>query len=418
MIVPRLLSRPIQDALEDTPAVLLTGARQTGKSTLAQQLVGRAGTYRTLDDTVTLAAALEDPVGFLDVRGPLVIDEIQRAPSLLVELKAAVDRDRRPGAFVLTGSSDVMTLPAVSESLAGRIETHRLRPLSMAELTGEPVSVIDRIASGDPPSSAGVASDRAALIEVLMRGGYPELLGRPTSRRQRSWMKEYVNAVVQREVPSVADVQFAEQLPRLLRLVAAGSPGMLNISGLTASLGLPRSTVDRYLSILRQVFLVDLLTPWHANSGTRPVKSLRQLLPDSGLLAYLLDLDAASLMDWYPDKIGPLLETFVGNELLAQAGWAQSSASIGWWRTGKGVEVDFVIERGGGMLDGVEVKAAATASAGDFRGLRALRDAMGDRFGRGILLYTGRDALSFGDRLEAWPLDALWGGRPLVPGDR
>jgi uncharacterized protein len=228
---------------------------------------------------------------------------------------------------VLAGCAEVMGLPVVADTLAGRIEIHRLRPLSIA------------------------------------------------------WLRDYVSNVVQREVPSVADIQLVEHLPRLLRLVAAAAPGPLNVTALTTALGAPRSTVDRYVAILRQVFL--------------------------------LDLDHARLSDWHSDRIGPLLETFVGCELQAQAGWADARVSVHWWRTGRGDEVDFVVERAGGSVVGIEVKAAATIGPGDFRGLRRLRDAMGTRLARGIVLYGGTEVLSFGDGMWAWPLSTLWAGRAL-----
>lgn len=414
MLVERLLARPIRDALSDTPVVLITGARQVGKTTLARDLLGAGGTFRTLDDAGTLAAAKTDPTGFVDVAWPLIIDEVQRAPELLLAVKAAVDRDRQPGRFVLTGSTDVMGLPALADTLAGRIELHRLRPLSIAEVVGEPTTVFERLDGPDPDPDVAHAPSRAQLIDLVLRGGYPVARERAPARRA-AWISDYLNTVIQREVPSVADIQFVEHLPRLLRLIAAGSPGPLNVSSLTSGLGAPRTTVDRYVTILRQVFLLDLLAPWHANVGTRQVKSMRMLLGDSALQAWLLDLDAARLGQWQPDRIGPLLETFVASELQAQAGWSPEPVRLAWWRTGRGEEVDLVVERANGSIVGIEVKAAASVDAGDFRGLRHLQRAMGDRFQRGIVLYAGSEVLAFGDGLHAWPIAALWGGRALPP---
>jgi uncharacterized protein len=409
MLIERLLGGPVRAALADTPVVLLTGARQVGKTTLARDLLGVDAVYRTLDDAVTLAAARHDPDGFIAGAGPMVIDEVQRAPGLLLAIKAAVDRDRAPGQFILTGSSDVMTLPAIADTLAGRVEVHRLRPLSLAELTGEQVAVIDRLDEAFVDASS---VSREQLVDQLLRGGYPVARERGVDRRS-SWLRDYLSLVVQREVASVADVQYLEHLPRLLRLLAVAAPGPLNVTGLTTSLGAPRTTVDRYVTILRQVFLFDLLSAWHANVATRQVKAPRVVFDDSALHAHLLDLDHGRLLDWQPDKVGPLLETFVGHELQAQAGWARTRSSVHWWRTGRGEEVDFVVELAGGAVYGIEVKAAARVDPSDLRGLTRLRSAMGDRFRRGIVLYPGSQAIAFGDDLHAVPLSWLWGGAAL-----
>jgi predicted AAA+ superfamily ATPase len=396
--------------MNDTPVVLIVGARQVGKTTLAKQLVADDVRFRTLDVAATREAARSDPDGFVSGGGTVVIDEVQRVPELLLAIKAAVDRDRRPGAFILTGSADVMAIPAVADSLAGRIEIHALRPLAVAELAGERRSFLDVLHDGDP---SGGTTARSHLIDMLLRGGFPDARAR-SARRRDAWFADYVETVIQREVTAIADIQYADQLPRLLRLLAHSAPGMLNISGISSDLGMPRSTVDRYLAILRQVFLVQLLPAWHANIGSRQVKSPRTLLCDPGLQAHLLGLDEQSFDERHPERLGSLLETMVGCELLAHQGWSSGDYDVLWWRTGRGTEVDFVIERRGGTVMGIEVKASSTVRATDVRGLRQLRDATGERFRRGVILYGGSDVLSFGDRLEAWPLAAMWGGQPLT----
>ncbi len=403
-ITPRLLA-----ALADTPALMLVGPRQAGKSTLVREIAAGAhpARYLSLDDLRTLEAARADPVGFVeDVDEPVVIDEIQRAPELLLPIKAAIDRDRRPGRFILTGSAQVMLLPRVSESLAGRVEVHTLWPFSQAEIEGVPSRFAEHLLGAEPPPPAGAIS-REELSERVARGGFPEAVQRSADRRAE-WVDAYLSAVVQRDLHDLANIERLAEVPAILASLAARVRAPLNTTDLSSSVGVPRSSLDRYLTLLEHVFLVRRLPAWHTNRIRQITKSPKLLLADSAVLANLLRADEKRLAE---DSLllGDAVECFVGMELAKQIGAFPRRASLMHMRTAKGAEVDFVAEGSDGRLAGVEVKSSSTVRSDDFRHLAAMRDRLdGDRFGKGIVLYRGGERLSFGDRLEAWPLATLW----------
>ncbi len=397
-------------ALDDTPVVLLIGPRQAGKSTLARALARgpHPSDYVTLDDLPTLDAARRDPVGFIaSFTGTVVLDEIQRAPDLLLPIKATVDRDRRPGRFLLTGSAQVLLLPRVSESLAGRVEIATLWPFSQGEIEARPAdSFIDRVFGGDSPPDAPGAS-RSDLIARACAGGFPEAVERGERRREQ-WFTSYLTTVIQRDVQDLANVERLTELPRVLSSIAQRTRSPINKSDLSGAVGVPRTTLDRYLTLLEHVFLIQSLPGWHTNRVKQVTKARKLILVDSGLLAHLLDADPARL-ERDESLRGIVIECFAGMELTKQLGWSRTSASLFHLRTAKGAEVDFVIEARDGQVAGVEVKSGATVRGEDFRHLSMLRDRLGERFARGVVLYGGERALPFGDKLEAWPISSLWG---------
>jgi uncharacterized protein len=408
-ITPRLLT-----ALGDTPAVMLVGPRQAGKSTLVQGLAAgpHPARYISLDDLRTLEAARRDPVGIVEGADlPLVIDEIQRAPELLLPIKAAIDRDRRPGRFILTGSAQVMLLPKVSESLAGRIEVHTLWPFSQAEIEGVSGRIVELLLDedgtpsfGDPPSAS-----REALIERIVRGGFPEAVAREAERRDE-WLASYLTAVVQRDLRDLANIERLAEVPAVLASLASRVRAPLNKTEVSSSVGIPRTSLDRYLNLLEHVFLVRRLPAWHTNRIKQITKAAKLLLSDSALLAHLLRVDRRRLAD-DESLLGAVLECFVGMELVKQLSAARMRASLLHMRTAAGAEVDFVIEAANGRVAGIEVKASATVRGEDFKHLTTLRDRLGEeRFLRGVVLYPGAERLPFGERLEAWPLSTLWTG--------
>lgn len=408
-MLPRHVTPLLRESVGDSPVTLLIGARQAGKSTLVQSLVteGLIGSYLTLDDGVTLAAAVSDPDGFVAglEGGAVAIDEVQRAPALLPAIKASVDRDRRAGRFVLTGSANVLLLPRVSESLAGRMETHVLWPFSQGEIGGHRERFLDRLFRGrhPPPAEPGGGTE---LLEQVVRGGFPPAVARG-GRRREAWLAAYVDAVVQREVREIANVDRLTTLPRLVALLAARSGSLLNAAEISRSAGIPQTTLQRYLTLLEHVFLVVRLPAWHANLGKRPVRSPKLHLVDSGLACHLLGLSVDRLRR-DPTLLGPLLESFVGMELVKQISWADRRVQLHHFRTSAGREVDFLLEDREGMVAGVEVKAGATVGAGDFAGLRLLEQGLGRRLVRGVVLYTGHAVVPFGERLAAWPIASLW----------
>ncbi len=404
---PRFIERQVRESLADTRVVLLCGPRQSGKTTLAQRIAGEAFPFFTLDDATTLDAALSDPVGFLRGLDRAVIDEIQRAPELILAIKVAVDSDPRPGRFLLTGSADLMTLPRVADSLAGRMGIVRLLPLAQAELRGAgPPSFLDMAFAGEIPAFRAPAAG-GSLVETVLAGGYPEALTRSGWRRRQSWHLDYVEAVVQRDVRDIARIDRLASMPRLLRVVAEQSGQLVNYSGFGAPLGMNHVTTRKYLDILESLFLVCTLSPWYSNTLKRLTKSPKLHFLDAGLLAALRGLTPDRLRrDRTP--FGPLLETFVLGELLKLATWTDDRYAFSHFRNKQRNEVDIVIENGRGEIVGIEVKASATVSTKDFSGLRHLAADAGERFVMGLVLYDHESSVAFGPRMAAVPVPALW----------
>ncbi|OIQ90419.1 hypothetical protein GALL_277040 [mine drainage metagenome] len=404
-LITRFIRPRLIEALADTPVVLVHGPRQCGKSTLAQTVKGYA--YITFDDAVQLAAAKADPVGFVaDLPDKVILDEVQRVPELFASLKAAVDRGRRPGRFILTGSANVLLAPKLSDSLAGRMELLRLYPLAQCELAGVRSSFIEALFSrGFKPKSYGRMG--VELAERIVAGGYPAALSRSSGRRQRDWHRAYLETLVQRDVRELARISSLDALPRLLQLAAGQTARLLNISELAAPFQLSRPTIRDYVTLLERIFLIELLPPWHSNRLSRLVKTPKLHLGDTGLASSLLGLDAGALVK---DRalLGQLLETFVLQELRRQASWHDDAIGFHHFRDKDGYEVDIVLEREGRELAGVEVKAAATVTESDFRGLRKLKDASGARFAAGVVLYDGESTVRFGEDFFAVPIKALW----------
>ncbi len=396
-------------ALADTPVVLLHGARQVGKSTLARRLAGHdhPARYLTLDDATVLAAARGDPEGFLGgLDGPVVIDEVQRAPELLPAIKHAVDRKRQAGRYLLTGSANVLLVPRLPESLAGRMELVTLWPLSAGELHGVEEGFIDAVFSADlAPVTA--KESRRALWARISRGGYPEVVARPAPERRAAWFGAYLTTILQRDVRDLAAIEGLTELPRLLALLAVRSSSLMNTSELSRAAGLPNSTLKRYLSLLETTFLLQLVPPFATNRGKRLVKAPKIALCDTGLAAHLAGVDEDGL-DADGVLGGALLESFVTMELSKQIGWSRTHAALYHYRSHAGQEVDLVLEDRRGRVVGIEVKAAAAAGDADFKGLRSLAQDLGPKFHRGVVLYTGHDSVPFGPRLHALPVAALW----------
>ena len=399
----------IEEALSDTPAVLLVGARQTGKTTLARAIADAhpgAG-YVTLDDATTLEAARADPAALLAGLPPrAVIDEVQRAPGLLLAMKSLIDRDRRPGRFLLTGSADVLAMPRVAESLAGRMEITTLWPFSQGEIQGVEERFVDVVFAGTPPRGQG----KGDVIDRVLRGGYPEAVARSRPDRRRAFFDAYVATLFQRDVRELADVEHPAALRRLLQLTCVRTGSILNRADLGRTLGVPASTLDRYLAILRTLFLVQEVPAWASNRGKRLVRAPRLHIADTGLAASLAGL-SSDVIARDRTLLGPLLESFVAAELRKQSAWSEARPELHHFRTHAGREVDLVLEDSRGRVVGIEVKAASSAAASDFDGLRTLAETAGKAFVQGVLLHLGGTTVPFGPRLTAAPIDALWGGR-------
>ena len=388
--------------------VLLNGARQTGKTTLARAIAEKTGAeYFTLDDSATLALAAGDPTGFIrNLTGPVVLDEIQRAPDLFSAIKVSVDKNRRPGRFLLTGSANVMTLLRLSESLAGRMDVIPLFPFSIGELAGTREGFVTRLFDGAIAKTTLISTQHDLAFRVA-RGGYPEAVQRKAEDRRSAWFASYISTILQRDVRDLARVDALHQLPNLLKLLAARTSGLMNLADIGRDAGLPHTTLTRYLALLETVFLVHRLPAWSPNLGKRLVKAPKLHLVDTGLACHLIGADVRRISE---DRalLGRMMETFVVGELRKQLSWTAPHTSLYHFRTATGSEADVVLEKSDGSVAGVEIKASATVTASDFTALQALRDQLGKRFHAGIVLYLGDHIVPFGDKLWLVPLPALW----------
>jgi predicted AAA+ superfamily ATPase len=408
----RHLTGRVLEALADTPAVLVNGARQTGKSTLVHsaEFAGQNRQYLTFDDPGILAAAKRDPNGFVaGLNMPITLDEVQHVPEIFSVIKAAIDRKRQAGHFLLTGSANVMLLPKLSESLAGRMEVLTLWPFSQGELHRVRESFVDTLFSQKLVGWTGKIATvtRDELLEIALAGGYPLAIARQSATRRDAWFQSYVMTMLQRDIRDLANIADVTAVPRLLSVVAARAGGLLNFADLSRSVALPQTTLKRYFALLEGTFLVQLLRPWARNLGKRIIQTPKVYLNDTGLLAYLLGATVDRL-EAEGNLAGAVLENFVLMELRKQSTWSTTQPDLFYWRTASGQEVDVVLEDRAGRVVGVEVKAAATLSANDVRGLQALATAAGKHWVRGVVFYTGTEVIPFSANLHGVPMSRLW----------
>jgi len=406
----RNIETALKRSLADTRVVLLNGARQTGKSTLALQLVEKMNaTYVNLDDAATLALATSDPRGLIrGMNGSIVIDEVQRAPELFPEIKMEVDADPQPGRFLLTGSANALLLPQLSEFLTGRIEIITLWPLSQGEIAGRREKFVDFLFSRKAmPRKLDTAVSRLDIAKRILSGGYPEALARKDAARRGEWYGAYISTLLQRDVRDLAHIDRLADMPRLLSVLAARTGNLMNMSELSRTTGIAFSTLRRYLGLLEATFVLQTIPAWSTNLSKRLVKSPKIFLIDGGLTAYLTgQADPRTLQE--SAQFGHLLEAFVLMELRKQIGWSETSCRIYHYRSSSGREVDILLEDQQGRLTGIEIKASARVGKKDFAGLESLAETAGDKFIRGVVLYMGDVVLPFGNRYSALPINALW----------
>lgn len=407
-IYQRHIQARIDESLLDTPVVLVSGPRQSGKTTLVRQIAQRQNSrYLTLDDELTLLSARQDPVGLIRSLDMAVIDEVQRAPQLLLAIKKSVDEDRRPGRFLLTGSANLMMLPTVADSLAGRMETLTLLPLSQSEIEGQSSNWIDKVFAGQIPVPA-TATYGNPLIDRVLRGGYPEAIFRDNPKRRVTWARQYISALIQRDVRDITNIDKLSQLPRFLSALAHTSGQMCNYTQLGGQVGLDGKTAARYVNVFEQMYLLKRINVWARNRLGRVVKTPKLQFVDSGLLAALLNLSADEVQ-LNRTRFGNLLETFVYAELLKHSSTAQADCTLMYYRDTDQFEVDIVIENPNGLIVGVEVKASATVTESDLRGLKKLASLAGRDFKMGVILYDGAEILPLGEGFWAAPVSSLWG---------
>lgn len=419
-MIARSMSAQVDLGLEHFRVVLLHGARQSGKTTLARAAAeARRGAYASLDDDATREAALDDPRSFLLGQGhPLVVDEVQLGGDRLVRsLKQVVDEDPVPGRFLLTGSTNFLTVPTISESLAGRVRILRLWPLSQAELQGvAPPRLADWFdESGLGPLGAsdrhGAPTARSDYFARVCAGGYPEAVGLPDEIRP-NWCDGYLETVIERDILTLGDLRRRAVLRPLLEWVAANTAGELSLQSVGSSLGIDRATVTSYLSWMETVFMVHRIGSWSRNPRARPVRRPKIHITDTALAAALIGVDHQALARPAAPAAGALLETFVVNEIARSAGEAPRPLRLHHYRDGLGHEVDLLIERSDGAVVAVEVKATASPRAEHLKHVAWLRDRLDvaepGTFKAGVLLHTGRQRHKVGDRLSMCPIDVLW----------
>ena len=407
--IARYVQSKIAIALQDSRVVLLAGPRQAGKTTLARQYASPERPYLTLDDPATLAAARSDPAGFVRGLKQAVIDEVQRAPDLLLAIKESVDKDPTPGRFLLTGSTNLMAMPRVADSLAGRLEVITLLPFAQAELVGTPGDLLDRLF--DSAGLPGVVSPLVGddLMGCVLQGGYPEALRRTSASRRQAWLQDYVALILDRDVRDIANIDQLDRMPRLLDVLAAHAGQLVNHSSYGAALGLTTPTAQKYVGILERLFLLRQVPPWSSNAVSRLTKTPKLHFLDTGLLAALRDTTASQLQK---DRTGygPLLENFVVSEVLKLITWSDKRIRASHFRTKEQDEVDLVLEDRRGRVIGIEVKASATVRPQDLRGLRQLQAAVGNKFVHGLVLHDHDRITPFDEKLHAAPVSMLWQG--------
>jgi predicted AAA+ superfamily ATPase len=410
-MIERHIAEALLAALHSAPVVLLHGARQTGKSTLVRWLTehGHKATYFTLDDAALSSAATRDADAFLrGTKGPIVIDEVQLVPDLFRAIKVEVDRHRTRGRFLLTGSANVLLLPKLSESLAGRMQILTLWPFSQGELRGVREDFVDRLFEAEDLTPLPIPDvARAELLERIVTGGYPEVSLELAPNQRAAWFGSYITTILQRDIRQMADIAGLTELPRLLALLAAQSGGLLNMAELSRDAALSQATIKRYLALLQATHLYQPLTAWAGNVRKRLIKAPKAYLNDTGLLAYLLGIDQENL-ETPGTHVGTVLEAFVHQELRKQITWSHTQPALYYYRTAANREVDFVLQRRNGQLVGIEVKAAVKLTTDDVKGLVDLAATAGKRFRAGVVLYQGSTVVPFGDRLWAVPLAAMF----------
>lgn len=405
----RYMAGPVKEALADTPVILINGARQTGKSTFCRQLI-EDGVFRgpliTLDDPTALQAAQTDPAGFLlDLGEQVILDEIQRAPELFLSIKKLVDENRKGRSYILTGSADVMTLPKVADSLAGRIEMHQLWPLSQSELHKQTSTFLKILTEADGRYQ-NRKTNWASTVQAIKTGGYPEAVLRATETRRDRWFESYLTAVLQKDIRELSNIEGLTQIPNVLHLLATRAGSTINFSDIARLAGIKNTTFQRYMALLEHVFLLVKLPAWTPNAEGQFVKSPKVLLNDTGLLCYLMGESTESLLQ-NRATAGLFFENFVTLELLKQLSWSNIQLKAYHFSMHSGAEVDLVLEDRKKQLYGIEIKSRASVTAADFKGLKRLAEFAGKKFQKGIVLYTGDQVTGFGERLQAVPAGNL-----------
>lgn len=405
----RFLTDKILGGLERSPAVLLVGSRQTGKSFLMKE-VGkeRSAQYVTFDNLPTLAAAQHDPMGFVrNVPKPVILDEIQRVPELFLPIKEDIDNNRIAGRYTLTGSANPLVVPKLGDSLAGRMLLYELYPLSQGEIRGKRESFLEKAFAQESAFDFSIAFTKNDLMDCVIRGGYPEVLSLNNHEERAEWADAFLSLVLQKDIQDLAKIEGLSQLPHLLMTLAAQVGSLLDYGNLAKGASLPKTTFRRYFELLHSLFIIHTLPSWSRNLTKRLVKSPKVYFVDTLLLLHLLNFDIQRLIQ-NTQLMGKVAENFVILELLKQSTWNEKKVELFHFHTEGRHEIDIILENQQGKVVGIEVKCSETVGSEDFRHFHLLKESCGSDFVRGIVLYAGHQTLSFGPDLIAVPIAALW----------
>lgn len=407
------LKRNIQDkldrAIKNNPVVLINGARQSGKTTLVEQLCKyKDYSYITFDNIQHLQAAQNDPFGFItNLKTPIVLDEVQRVPEIFLTIKYVVDRNRQPGMFVLTGSANPLLLPRLGDSLAGRMAIIDLFPFSQGELSGIKETFINTIFNENINNLGEVKLTKTDLCKKMVTGGFPPVQQLENYDDRSDWFDNYLTTILQRDVKNLANIEGLSQLPNLMSLIATRASGLFNVAELSRSSKIATTTLHRYITLLQTLFMITSIQPWHSNLSKRIVKSPKIHLVDTGLLLYLQRIDADRLL-LQNEAFGKAFENFIVSELIKQSSWNKPKVDLYYFRTHNGVEVDIVLEGRNGEIVGIEVKGHESVRAKDFYGLRHLQKTIGSSFKAGIVIHPGSEIIPFGRNMWSVPIGSLW----------
>lgn len=404
----RFIRSNLVEALSTSPAVLITGARQTGKTTLVEEYArDKNYHYITFDDLDIISAAKRDLKGFVGgLPKPIIIDEVQRVPDIFFPIKRDIDLNRQPGRYILTGSTNPLYNAHIRESLAGRLETLELYPLSQGELIEQKEDFISKAFSDTILLAPKTSLSKEDLYKIIVKGGYPSV-ETLSEKRRNAWFNSYINNILQKDIRDLARIEAIEQLPNLFTLLAIRAAGLLNVAELSRTNGMSATTLHRYITLLQALYLIGYSQPWSSRLGMRLLKSPKLYLIDTGILSYLQEITVERLLK-EPQFTGNLLENFVWSELTKQVSWSDMRVKIYHFRTAGGIEIDILLEDQMGRVVGVEVKNSETVQSHDFKGLNYLSNVLGSKFMRGIVLYTGKTAVPFGKNLFAMPIASLW----------
>lgn len=407
----RNIETQLIEAAQDTPVLVINGSRQVGKSTLAESIFKETHEYFTLDDLSTRIAISRDPLLFLEnLKKPIILDEVQRLPEIFLPIKKIVDEKRRPGFFVLTGSSNILTLPRIADSLAGRIEIHTLWPFSQGELLGHKDNFVDALFNNTLDDARESISDED-LTNRIITGGYPSVIERKNEERRRAWFRNYITSIVERDILEHAKIDRLGDVSNLIHIFASRVGTLFNASEISRVLSIPNTTLNRYIGLLKQIFLLILIPPYFKSLTKRLVKTPKVYLNDTGIVNYLNNADSQKLSQ---DSVymGHVLENFVVMELLKQQTWCKTPFNIYHYRSHSGMEVDFVLENFNGKCIAIEIKKSKHVTLGDFKGIDAFEKDIEKNFQCGIILYQGNDILPFKNNWFAIPIAKLWKNYP------